>query len=117
MKNWLIKKLGGFTYDHLQIAVGRGQKASYAQGFKDGEYKGYQEGLKKGKELKKRAPGWLKKEIHRKLDIMFPGKEFNKARYRWLRSHSMTSSHMSKMTYTELQAVNKLLSQTLKENK
>ena len=44
----------------------------------------------------------LRYRLHKELDKMFPGKEHNSAKYRWLKEHTMTTSHMSEMNAKEL---------------
>lgn len=108
MKDWLIKILGGFTLDELQDSNRRVQVSSGKLGYT----KGYSAGLVAGKneELKNKTKSysWLKSEIHRKLDLMFPGKEFDKARFRWLKEYT-TTSHISDMNFEELKRINELL--------
>lgn len=104
-KNWLIKKLGGYTKLELTKASESGFSA------------GMNAGIKKGLDKRERSPGWLRQEIHSRLNQLFPGKEFDKARYRWLRSHTMTTSHMSEMKYEELKMVCEELGQMLKERR
>lgn len=71
---------------------------------------GYKNGYEKGKKRLMRTPGWLRDEIHKKLDLMFKNDNMgNKARYRWLKKHSLTTSHMSEMNMSELVKVNELL--------
>ena len=109
MKDWLIKKLGGYSqleWSNLCKLRDQLNKQQYDCGFADG--------LKKGKEKLKRTPGWLKQEVHRKLDLMFKKDSFSdRARYRWLKQHSLTTSHMSEMSYDELSKINKLLDETI----
>lgn len=96
MRWWLIKKLGGYTEQEMQTAISKAQKAASVNAEKQVRSK------------IKRSYSWLKSEIHRKLDLMFPGKEFSKARFRWLHDHA-TVSHISMMDYEELKRVNDLL--------
>lgn len=88
-----------FTERELQDAVSQGQEVAYVRGFQE------------GREHKKYGASWLKQKIHRKLDIMFPSKEYDKARYRWLKGHSMTTSHMSQMSHKELKQVYKTITE------
>lgn len=99
MKNFIIKMFGGFTQEELNNAVSKAQKSA----FRD-----YKKTIRDNYGIK-RSYGYLKSEIHRKLDILFPGREFDKARYRWLRRNTMTTTHISKMDYKELKAINKKL--------
>lgn len=116
MKKWLIKKLGGYTHHDLTDAVNRTQRASTKLGYEQGYTNGHKEGFAKGRKALQHTPGWLRKEVHRKLDLMFENDKFgSRARYRWLKQHSLTTSHMSKMSFDELQKVNKLLSETIGE--
>lgn len=106
MIDWLIKKLGGFTLKEVQDATSRAQKSAAKLGYDNG----HKEGFKKGRKALEHTPGWLKKEVHRKLDLMFKKDGFSdRARYRWLKEHSLTTSHMSEMGFNELMKVNKLL--------
>jgi hypothetical protein len=59
--------------------------------------------------MKQSPEGWYKYKIHQQLDIMFSGKEFDTARYRWLKGNTMTSSHISEMDINELRATYKRL--------
>jgi len=103
--NWIIKTLGGYTaYEYKEI-----QTKSYTWG--------YDTGLKKGQQRKLRSPGWLRSEIHKRLNELFPGKEYDHARYRWLRGHSMTTEHMAEMGIKELEIVNKELGKMLAEQR
>lgn len=104
MKTWLIKKLGGFTLEELQDSNKRVQQSAGKFGYS----RGFKAGIEHEQKNKNKSYGWLKSEIHRKLDIMFPGKEFNKARFRWLRDHT-TTSHIKDMNYEELTRINELL--------
>lgn len=73
----------------------------------------FDRGVKSVQQQAQRSPGWLRSEIHRRLNLLFPGKEYDRARYRWLRSHSLTTEHMSQMKYDELKLVNKKLGELL----
>lgn len=91
----LIKELGGYTPEEMQN--GKVAEFDRAKETINGERQRY-------------SYGWLKKEIHRKLDLLFPpSPEFNHARYRWLKTNTMTSSHISRMSWDELMATNKHL--------
>lgn len=117
MKNWLIKKLGGFTeaelVNHRAQAESAGSKSGYTNGFRAGIAS---VNNKKIGNTNNYTPGWLRKEVHRKLDLMFNHDNFgDRARYRWLQQNSMTTSHMSQMSYNELIHINKLLAKTTGE--
>lgn len=106
LKTWIVKKLGGYTqFEYTeQIRLHKIDK-------KESYDRGYSEGNKR----KQRTPGWLKQEVHRKLDLMFKhDNASDRARYRWLDKHSLTTSHMSKMSYEELVQTNKMLDEVLK---
>ena len=112
MKDRLIKLLGGYTEADMalvQEASQQNAKTQYDLGYKDG----LEKGEKKARSGITRSYGWLKSEIHRKLDIMFPGKEFGRARYRWLRRNTQRNVHISQMSYEELVETNKHLDETL----
>jgi ABC-type sulfate transport system substrate-binding protein len=99
MKDRIIKLLGGYTKKEVE------QIRSY-------EYRRGRFDKSKNKTIPQ-----LKKLIHQKLDIIFPPtKEFDRARYRWLRQNTLTTEHISKMGHKELKLVNNKLKKILKEN-
>lgn len=79
IREYLIKKLGGFTEKEVQSKV-----ASAVNN------------------RKRYSTAWYKREIHQMLDKMFPGKEFDRARYRFMRANTMTTEHMRTMSRKEL---------------
>lgn len=85
--------------------------------YKIAEKGGFKKGLSAARSQQQHSPGWLRSEIHKRLNQLFPGEEFDRARYRWLRSHSLTTSHMSQMKTKELIMVNKELGQLLAESR
>lgn len=88
MKQWLIKLLGGYTSQELES-------------IKTTEYNRGRNSV--NQQRKKYSFGWLKQQIHKNLDIIFPpSKEFDRARYRWLKENTLTTDHISKMSYDEL---------------
>jgi hypothetical protein len=96
----LIKELGGYTPEEMQ----NGRIAEYERGR-----------AAINQERKRYSYGWLKKEIHRKLDFIFPpSKELDHARYRWLKNNTMTTNHISAMDYDELVATNKRIDDMMK---
>lgn len=102
MKNKYFVLMSRRKYDEIRKL----ERTSASQkGFKAG----YRAGAESERVKKSKSYSWLKSEIHRKLDVLFPGKEFNKARYKWLKSNTMTTVHISDMTYEELVKTNEHL--------
>ncbi len=74
-------------------------------------------GIETGRTQIRRSPGWLRSEIHERLNQLFPGKDYDHSRYRWLKNHSMTTSHMSQMRRGELLSVYHELGRLLEEKR
>ena len=73
----------------------------------------FDRGVKSVQRQAQHSPGRLRSEIHKRLNLLFPGKEYDRARYRWLRAHCLTTEHMSEMKVPELKMVNKELGELL----